>query len=226
MKKLITTFIFCGFLAAVFGQNITASHDTLHLVMPLDSFDKQAHNIITNPSATPKTIKWTREIIEIAPHCQSYICDPNACYLPTASSKQYTLQGNSTGTLDLHLKNLDTTKLCCATIKIKLEVVGSPANKLDLLYFFNDCAVILDENEAFALEAKVYPNPVSDFFFLENADEVATLKVLSRDGREVKNFKATPDQKYNIADLPAGQYFVILAGEKGNGIRAVEIVKN
>lgn len=226
MKKFISTLVFCGVVAAVFGQTFSVLHDTMFVVTPLDSLDKKAHNEVKNLTNAKKTIKWTREIIEIAPYNQSYICDPKACYLPAASSKQFDLEAGATGSLDLHLKNDDGTKLSCAYIKIKVEEVGNPASVKTLHYYFNDCAIILDDSEAFAADVKIYPNPVADFFVLENAEQVATLRVLSRDGREVKNFNASPNQKYDLSDLPAGPYFIVLFGERGNGLRTVEVVKN
>lgn len=227
MKKIIST-IFCTlfFVAAISAQiTIEFDHDTLHTAMPLDSVDKVAHNYIKNTATTSKTYKWTREVIEIAPNCISYICDPKACYLPQVGTKTFTLPAQTKGTLDAHLKNNDPAKMCCALVKLHLEEVNVPTNFADVFYYFNDCSIVLDESEATALNLKIYPNPVQDFFTLENAEEVATLRVMSRDGREVKTFAADASQKYEITDLPAGQYFVVIYGKTGKALRAIEIIK-
>lgn len=227
MKKIIST-IFCTlFLVAAVSAQVTIEfdHDTLHTAMPLDSVDKVAHNYIKNTSNSTKTFKWTREVIQIAPNCQSYICDPKACYLPQISTRTFTLAGNTKGTLDAHMKNNDPANLCCSILKLHLEEVNVPDNFADVFFYFNDCSKILDESEALALDLKIYPNPVQDFFTLENAEEVATLRVMSRDGREVKTFAADASQKYEITDLPTGQYFVVVYGKTGKAIRAIEILK-
>lgn len=225
MKKLYSMLVFCVAFAWVSAQNITATADTLYIPTPLDSLDKKAHNTITNTASTAKTFKWTREVQAITPNCVTYVCDPKNCYLPSVSSKQFDLPAGGSGSLDVHLRNDDASALPCAVVRIHIEEVTNASNAIDLLYYYNDCKLILDNKEPFKATLKVYPNPVADFFYLENDYQASSLKVVSRDGREVKNFIASEGQSYSIADLPVGQYFVLVYGKNGEAVRAIEVVK-
>jgi hypothetical protein len=68
----------------------------------------------------------------------------------------------------------------------------------------------------------VYPNPAMDGIQIENTtNQIILLSILNQLGQEVKNTELNPNQSeyVNIADLPAGVYFVT-----GDGISPIRLV--
>ncbi len=66
--------------------------------------------------------------------------------------------------------------------------------------------------EPIKVDYRIYPNPVSDFFSLddESAEKGAarTISIYNLVGQRVQTFQVEKQQRYNVADLPTGLYLV------------------
>ena len=68
----------------------------------------------------------------------------------------------------------------------------------------------------------VYPNPISNQFQLNTDISIDKVEVLNLQGQVIKTFES--QESYNINDLSAGIYLVMIHSEEGKGIK--KIIKN
>ncbi len=64
---------------------------------------------------------------------------------------------------------------------------------------------------------QIYPNPVHTVITLKNTDagNIAAIRIISADGRVVKEMAAVATQQYDIASLGNGYYFIQITGKDG-----------
>lgn len=224
MKRLFST-IFLGvcFAAAALAQNLTITPPSVALTPSASQTDVHGDITMRNPAASAKTFKWERTVVSISPNCQTQVCDVNNCYLPSVSTKQFNLAAGATGQMQVHFLN-STGQTGCAVVHIKITEVGDTANTVTAIYLFNDCT--LGSDEAVRVNARIFPNPTTDAFSLENVDNVQVVRVFGMDGREAKRFDAAAGSAYSVADLPAGTYIVVLQNAAGQALAATELKKN
>ena len=78
----------------------------------------------------------------------------------------------------------------------------------------------LSSNEFIESDITIYPNPVEDFLYLENAEKVNSAKVFDIAGKLIFE---TKEKKINFGDLSSGIYFLQL--DTVNGIVTKKIIK-
>lgn len=77
------------------------------------------------------------------------------------------------------------------------------------------CVTSIQEEEK--LDWKIFPNPSSDFIYLENLNksEIKSLKILNIDGRLIRILKSN-SSSISIQDLADGLYILDIESAKGN----------
>lgn len=226
MKKLFSTLLLGGLLGtAVSAQNITLTPASVTTNPTPAETDVHGTLVLHNPAASAKTFKWERTVSSISPGGQTQVCDPNACYLPSVSSKQFTLAAGGNANMQVHFLNFSGVT-GCATVSLKITEVGNDANTVTGTYLFNDCALVLSDEEALAANIRLFPNPTTDAFTLEGIDNVDVVRVFGMDGREVKQFQAQPNSSYSVAELTVGNYIIVLQDRAGKAVKSMELRKN
>jgi hypothetical protein len=227
MKRLFSTLLLGGLVSmAALAQNATLTPSSVTLNPTSAETDVHGTLVLHNPAASAKTFKWERTVVSISPGGQTQVCDPNACYLPSVSSKQFTIAANTSVNMQVHFLNFSGVT-GCATVHLKITEVGNDDNTVTGIYLFNDCALVLDDDEALAAASiRLFPNPTVDVFMLENIDNVDVVRVFGMDGREAKQFQALPNGSYSVADLAVGNYIVVLQDRNGKAVKSLELRKN
>ena len=64
-----------------------------------------------------------------------------------------------------------------------------------------------------SVELRVFPNPATMYFSLNDNESVQKIHVYNLVGREMKNFLYEKNQKYSLEDLPKGIYLVQMRGK-------------
>lgn len=230
MKNLLFTLLF------LLGLSVVASAQQQHAfkVVPnpndttntQDVYDTPGHGKITNISNTTATIHWERHIIFNTPNIETAVCDPITCYFPGVNAKTFSLEPDSSGELTVHFYNLAYDPAPgmagSAIVHIKLSNLGNPADTLTAVYTFSTLSAT---HELPAANVKVFPNPTTEYFTLENAEDVGMLRLYTIDGREVAHFEAVSNQTYSIANQPVGNYVLSFEDKKGNLFQALELHK-
>lgn len=82
-----------------------------------------------------------------------------------------------------------------------------------VLSYSDDCDILsvsLKDKVIFTL----YPNPVTNNFYIESTQDFEQVEIYTLQGRLIKTF--LPQENYNIAELPSGLYFVKVKGNRGS----------
>lgn len=74
------------------------------------------------------------------------------------------------------------------------------------IFKFYDVALSLGKNEF--LNINIYPNPTSDFFNIETNEEIKTVILYDLQGKVIKKFKKSINNKYSITGIKFGHYFI------------------
>lgn len=225
MKNLLFTLLIALFTgASAFAQTFNLSPDTVTVTAPMNQYDVEIHNDLTNLTNNSRSIRWERSIISMDPDTLlTQICDPNACYLPPVSTKIYNIAANATVPMIVHFLN-NSGGPASAIVQLKYTDLADPTNPQFSYYIFDASLTGIDEQLP-AANVKLFPNPVVESFSLGNAEEVGRIRVYGTDGRLVLNQIAQTNNIYSLAGLPAGTYLVALQSKSGKLFQAIKVVK-
>lgn len=225
MKRLFTLlFLLLGFLSAVSAQSFSVSATEVWTIAPHTEPDVEGHITITNLTNSTQTIKWERTETQITSDCFSQVCDLNLCYIPVVSTKTFDIDANASGNIIMHFLNPNGIQGAEALIHLKMSNVANPADSIVVAYLFT--SPLSGTGDLPLAQVKLFPNPTTDYFLLENAEAVNRIRVISMQGREVARFTATPGERYSLDSQAAGTYFLALEDEQGRVFQTIELVKN
>ena len=225
--------IFTSLLLALFAfahvaftqATFSLTPQNVSVVVADSTKDAEAINTIQNLQNVSKTIRWTRTVICIDPNNGlTQICDLVTCYFATVSTRTFTLAASASGPIITHFLK-DAGVPGSAIIALHFENVANPADSVTSIYTFNACGVSGTAEQLPEANVQLFPNPVTEYFTLQNADAVANIRVYATDGRQVANFEATPGAQYPLTALTAGNYYVALLDQYQRVFQALQIEK-
>lgn len=217
----LTTFCFFGFASA---QSFTISAPEIWTIAPHDNPDVEGHLEIHNTTQTTQTIKWERTVIDVTDGCLSQVCDLNLCWIASVGTKNFDIAGDARGNIIMHFLNPDTLVGAYGIFRLKFTNVNIPADTVSAVYLFTS-ELSNTQNPLPAANVRLFPNPTTEYFQLDNAEAVQRVRVFSLASREVANYTALPGELYSLSGLPAGAYVVALEDEQGRVFQALEVVK-
>lgn len=230
MKRLIliSLLFFLQILRGV-TQNITITltPQIVNAGVPIDSFEVRAKAIFKNTAASTKKFVWRRTIIAMTNGWQSLVCDSKGCWASTVNDapEQIELAPNATSNIDAYIRPNHISG--AATIEIKVYEVGNETNAITGRYLFSTTTSTKDAGKS-GIGVKVFPNPVTDYFSIQDDNEVVErIVVYNMIGRAVKNYSTNVNNnnKYNLNDLPEGLYIVRLLNSRGATVKTVRLNK-
>ena len=79
------------------------------------------------------------------------------------------------------------------------------------------------KTEPFSGSLTLSPNPANDFFKITTDEKISKVHIINMLGKIIKSFDASPGQTYDIAQLPAGVYFVKLDHAESTKSKTIRI---
>ena len=223
MKNLLLTFLlFIGITAVVNAQSAFLLEPVPASAFGTDDMpDVPVDAHISNISSTTAHLKWERSIIELTSTCQIAVCDPNVCWGKSLETMNFDLEPHAGGAMVVHF--YDNGAFCAGIVHVKISNLDVPTDTITGVYLFNQSSSVKDLPAA---NVKLYPNPVTDFFSLENGENVAAIRVFALDGRVMTRFDAiTSNNVYSLQNLPVGNYVISLEDKNGETFQAMELHK-
>lgn len=222
MNKLLysTFFLLC---LATFANGQTRYHiapNPASSSATVDVTDAPVDAEIVNLTSDTLRLHWVRNVISLTPGCQTAVCDAITCYARSVSSHDFKLFPNVTKPFLVHFYNNDAP--CAGIVHVKVTNNNDAADSVNVVFLFNQSSGTVDLPAA---NVKLYPNPVTEYFSLENAENVAAIRVFTLDGREVLRFDANSSNVYSLVGQPAGNYVMALEDKNGQPFQALELKK-
>lgn len=226
MNRLSTALLFfLGFSALASAQStFSVSATEVWKIAPHNVPSVDGHFTITNLTNNTHTFRWTRNVINITGGCETQVCDINLCYTPPVSTRFFELEPNATGPMTMYFLNYDSIVGANGVIHMKMVNEDVPTDSVVVTFLFTSPLSSTD-NPLPKANVKIFPNPTTDYFMLDNADAVHRVRLFSLDSREVARFTATPGEQYSVAEQPAGAYIIVLEDKEGRVFQAAELVR-
>ncbi len=225
MKKITCfLFFFVVLLASLAAQSAyTVTPSPSEVVSLPEEIDNVAHAKVKNLTNSPITVSWQRFEVDLPDTMYTLVCDPTICYGPNTSAQTFTLMPLDSGEMDVHFVN-EIGLITTAHVRLRLENQANPADTLWVDYYY-DSQTLDAKDQLSKATVKLYPNPFTEYFTLENAEQVAALRIFSVDGRQVDYLQATAAQRYALDGLPAGSYIIALENKAGRVLQATTLRK-
>jgi len=230
MKNLFFTLFFAFLLVQVAQAQIQSAFEVhpnpSDTITASDLYDSPAHGEIMNVSPNPVNIRWERTEVFLTPNVTTAVCDPVTCWFQGVSTKQFQLLKDSMGQMTVHFYNnaYDPApgQAGSGIVHLKLTNLDNLSDTMTVVYTYS---TLTATNNLPDSKVKLFPNPTTDYFTLEDAHDVVSMRLFSLDGRIVARFDASADNTYQIGHLPAGNYVLSFEDKNGNLFRAVELNK-
>lgn len=190
---------------------------------------------ITNPTRHRLRLRWDKEVVYQPTGWDSYVCDKMASYPTSVTSNVDPLQGVNAPVVlspgesfDLFLTVLPFRTAGQGKVVITFRNVNRPSEVLGRATFQIN---FLDPNVSTNIakggtRITVYPNPVHDRFFLQNAPDMNRIEVYNTLGKRVKVFEQPQaGDSFPASDLPQGVYLLSLIDKNGQVIRTIRMLR-
>lgn len=231
MKRLLLIYVlFFTQLLRGDAQNITITltPQIVNAPVSLDSFEVKAKATFKNTSNSTKKFVWKRTIVAMTSGWQSLVCDSKGCWASGVNEapEQIELAPNATSNLDVYVRPNRVSG--AATIEVKVYEVGNETNAVTGRYLLATTTATKDVNSRTNTGVKVYPNPATDYFSIQDDyDVVERVVVYNMIGRVMKNYltSTNPNNKYILNDLPEGLYIIRLLNARGGTVKTIRLNK-
>lgn len=179
---------------------------------------------ITNTSGQTIYLLWSKRLNNAPADWWSWICDENACYLPTETScpenHPDTLLSGETIAIQMHLhpRNIEGTGEYTVNLT---DQNGDPLGTIT-----GNVIISLASSSSQAVKdvmLSVFPNPANDFFHTSNLPGLKTVEVFNILGNKIKSMDAAPQKQYYVGDLGEGIYLVRLIGSSNTILKTVRL---
>ncbi|MFN0034965.1 MAG: T9SS type A sorting domain-containing protein [Saprospiraceae bacterium] len=222
-------FSFALFIVLSYAQWIAAQAPSAYAVYPnpsdtvtaLDIETSTAFAQIKNLSTDSIFVKWARNVIYVSPNVGTAVCDPDRCWYTSTQTNTFGMAGNSVGNLYVSFLH-PINQAASGIVHLKLSNQNNAADTLMAVYSFS---TLTGTGELPTPNVRLFPNPTADFFTLENAQDVASMRLFTLDGREVARFVTSPGNTYSIANQPVGNYVLSFEDKNGQLFQALELNK-
>lgn len=191
----------------------------------VDDYITEGRATVKNLSATTDTFKWTRTIIllENDSVCETQVTDPYNHWHPMANNKNFILEPNQEGPFYVALWDFQLTG-CCAIVHMKVKKLSGTPDSIEAYYYLKTCQP-LDVSSIGKSEIKLFPNPASHYFGLQNAETVHQMVLCDATGRFLRRIPANAENRYELQGLPTGAYYLVLENKEEAIIQVLEFVK-
>lgn len=191
--------------------------------------------MVSNPSSQTMRLQWDK-VVEYQPYnWESQICDKVASYPPEVVTNYDPLQGMQAPielgpgeSFELYLTILPYSTTGQTKIEIPFRSIDDPETIIGKAVFQVN---LIDDREQGSrnrgtTQARLYPNPVIDRFFVAGAPDLSRLEVFNTLGSRVKVFNnPQPGDSFFVADIPQGVYLVTLIDENGKVVRTIRMLR-
>jgi hypothetical protein len=194
---------------------------------PKNTYDIKTDLVITNTTAEEQDFIWNVEVVEMSEGWNFYVCDFNKCYGPGFAAvdedAKNVLDGNEEGTINFHLQ--PNAMAGAATFKFNLTNSTDPTDIIQTVTFVYNTPVSTSQEDIDGIS--IFPNPVSNFFQLENPNNVASfIQIYDILGKKAMEFDVRGEQSFDVSTLHTGRYFARIFDQDGKSLKVVRLIKS
>lgn len=186
---------------------------------------------INNTGSTAVSIWWQiNKAANFPSGWKAFFCDDNFCYTPevefTPATKPNVVAAKSSVKWTFHV---DPSNIS-GSGKVQVQFF-SDSQRRNLIAETDKNAVITADkslntkNISKTIDIKISPNPVDDYFTLQNDLSVNKIAIYNIVGKEVESFKHQSGNAYNISNYSRGIYIVRMFDSRGKILKSMRLGK-
>jgi hypothetical protein len=193
---------------------------------PTDNYDVKTDINIANISDESEEFIWNVEVVETTEGWNFFVCDLNKCYGPGLASidedGKNVMEVEETGIMYFHLAPNATAGT--GIYKLNLTNVNDATDIIQTLTFnFN---TVVDVSEEDIDKINIFPNPVNNYFQLENPNNVVShIQIYDILGKKAMEFNVEGENSFDVSGLHTGRYFARIFDKDGKSIKVVRLIK-
>lgn len=227
MRKILLAFLSCFTAAFMFGQTLGLEPNPVNVTGQASSSVIEAHVDITNNTGAEVDMLWERFIVSAPPGWQVQICDKRLCYLPhvTRCPEEYPNNLQPGETMEMRVDILPGNVKGEGTIKVNLFDINDTTNILGVVEAHFDLTTTAVDEPGKEPEVKIYPNPATEYFQIQNPEQVSTLQIYNIVGSRLHAQPVSGSEKISVGHLPDGMYLVRLFGIDNRVLKTIRLSK-
>lgn len=200
------------------------------------TYEESAKVTVTNTSGRTLRLRWDKQVSYQPIGWESQVCDKVASYPPAVATNYDPLLGIQAPVVlapgeafDLYLNVFPYNISGQTRVEIPFRDINGGDDILGTATFqisiFEE-SVVAPGHSANQGQARLFPNPVTDRFFVAGAPGLSRIEVYNTLGRLVKAYDQPREgDSYPVDDLPQGVYLVSLVDDNGKVIRTVRMLR-
>jgi len=194
-------------------------------VIEIDNSDKSRftkRGYIVNNNNYAIHLKWNKFSQDLPQGARVVLQDRSSRWNTMSQHGEIRIQALDTAFFDLHY--YPNGQKGGGTVEVLMEDVNRKNEAYTLKYKVKD-AKTERRSDSRDDDFRVYPNPASDYFSINEVSHLKEVIVINLVGQEVKRFVASPHSKYDISELTRGLYLIRLVDKKGEIVKTVRLSK-
>jgi hypothetical protein len=186
---------------------------------------------LNNTGSNPVNVWWQINKPANFPSAwKAFFCDDNFCYTPavefTPATKPNTIAAKSTVKWTFHIDPSNVT----GSSKVQVQFFSDATRRTLIAETDKDAVVTADKslntkNPSKTIDVKISPNPVDDYFTLQNDLSVSKIAIYNIVGKQVESFKHQSGNVYNISEYPRGIYIIRMFDNRGKILKSPRLAK-
>lgn len=223
MNKNLLTLIFLVFCTvATFAQSLTVDNTEINLSGEPTESEFYDHTPMTNGTTEALDVRWVRTIESMPEEWDNYFCTvPGNCGLPSTDSLNFTLAAGEVGDFQIHF----APNGMAGSAVVVVDLINNANDEVLETITINVETSPVSVNELEEAKVRVFPNPTTSFFQIQNGQKVDQITVYNILGKQVKFFENADNQLF-VGDLAKGLYMIQLVDLDSNSTKTLTLKKN
>lgn len=226
MKTNLLLFLFAFLSVGAFSQvEVTFENEQDYLLYTLGEVNsiKQIGYSVKNVS--DENVSWYFKVEKednFPDDWRIQICDSEQCYnfnVLTGLFENVLEPGQATDFKNTYIKVLSNGVSGEGSLVLSLYSDKNLENEL-----FTSQSYSFTEETSYD-DLVIYPNPTTDYFRLQNDNDVSQVSIQNIVGKEVAKYAHRSGNEYNVSDLRNGMYLVRMSDDKGKVIKTLRLSK-
>ena len=228
--KLLYTFLFLAVFSSIAVGQISINPNSMAITMSEDG-DHLYTFTISNAGATDVKVWW--KLVKGAGYPSAWstqTCDSWTCYAPDLdecpSNKGNVIAANSTTTFTVHFYPNSVS----GTSKMHMQLYSDKNFNNLIVETDPDANIIADKtlgvkSNTGSGDLKLFPNPADDYFTIKNDNGVSKVGIFNIVGKEIRSYRHSAGNSYDVSDLIRGVYIVRLMDAKSKTLKSIRLSK-
>jgi hypothetical protein len=217
---ILILLVFCT--TAIFAQSLTVDNVEINLSGEPIEAEFYDHTPMTNNSTESLDLRWVRTIESMPDEWDNYFCTiPGNCGLPSTDSLNFTLEPGEVGDFQIHFAPNDIA----GSALVVVNLINNATDEVLATITINVETSPVSTNELEEAQVRVFPNPATNFFQIQNGQKVDQITIYNILGKQVKFFENAENQFF-IGDLAKGLYMIQMVDLDSKSTKTLTLKKN